>query len=178
MKPCDEGFSMPSGACARHAFDSSGVSALAQPSATIAISDRSLQIDEVLRQGQQLESQRRWGEARGDYEDALHFFPAESSLERRFESARLHYDLGRRYADRSFRTSLAQTSSDSRLGLVWPRLAEDSGPTMSRRCAGTNCSIAAAPDFEIALAEPAFQSQNLPERDRAAVEPFRREYAA
>ena len=33
-------------------------------------------------------------------------------------------------------------------------------------------------DFEVALAEPAFQSQNLPERDRPAVEQFRHDLRA
>ena len=53
-----------------------------------------LQIEDLLRQGRQLELQRRWGEALTHYEDALRLYPAEGSLERRFESARLHYDLG------------------------------------------------------------------------------------
>ena len=77
----------------------------AQQATTIAISSRTLQIEDLLQHGRQLEMQRRWGEAVTHYEDALRLFPAEGSLERRFESARLHYDLGRRYADRSSATA-------------------------------------------------------------------------
>ena len=52
--------------------------------------------------GQELEGRGRWGEALAHYEQGLRQFPEAGSLEKRFEMARLHYDLGRRYADRSF----------------------------------------------------------------------------
>ena len=77
MKPCDEGFS--------HAF-ARGVSCRAGHSCllgrppnryTIGLSSRTLQVEDALRQGQRLESQRRWGEALTHYEDALRLYPAE-----------------------------------------------------------------------------------------------------
>ena len=116
MTSCDEGFFTPR---ARLVFAALAIfaapAAVAQQATTLTISSRTLQIEDLLRQGRQLEVQRRWGEAVTHYEDALRLYPDEQSLERRFESARLHYDLGRRYADRSFCRSLA----DSRRSRRW-----------------------------------------------------------
>ena len=63
-------------------------------------------IAQVLDQGRTLESQRRWGEALSYYEEALREHPDQPALESRMELARLHFDLARRYSDRSFRESL------------------------------------------------------------------------
>ncbi|MCH7725132.1 MAG: hypothetical protein IH991_01435, partial [Planctomycetes bacterium] len=62
---------------------------------------------EVFQLGQQLESERRWGEALTHYEKALKEHPGERELERRIELARMHFDLTRRYGDRSYTRSLA-----------------------------------------------------------------------
>ena len=149
----------------------------AQQATTIAISSRTLQIDDLLQHGQQLEQQRRWGEALAHYEDALRLFPAESSLARRFELARLHYDLGRRYADRSFCSSLAQMPADRALELYGRVMLKIQAHYVELPRWRELLDRGTA-DFEVALTEPAFQSQNLPERDRPAVEQFRRDLRA
>ncbi len=74
-------------------------------------------LNDVLRQGHQLELDRRWGEAMAYYEDAIRQHPAESSLHRRFDFTRLHFDLARRYNDRSFRDLLDRLSTDEALGI-------------------------------------------------------------
>jgi carboxyl-terminal processing protease len=141
---------------------------------TIAVSNRSLQVDDLLRRGQELEGQRRWGEALAHYEDALRLFPEETNLERRFGLARVHYDLSRRYADRSFCDSLSRLTSEKALDLYtqvlvkiqshyvetphWKELV-DRGTT----------------DFELALGESTFVERNVPEQNRQAIESFRRE---
>lgn len=65
---------------------------------------------EVLRAGQQMEMERRWSEALSHYEEAIRRFPDDRTLESHFASARLHYDLGRRYADQSFREKIRALS--------------------------------------------------------------------
>ncbi len=127
------------------------------------------QIAEVLQRGQQLEQQRRWGEALSHYEDALRRFPADDGLKGRFELSRRHYDVVRRYNDRSFRDALGALSTEQALDLYmrvltkiqthyvgtprWKELVE----------CGTN-------DFEVALRESVFLQHHLPQARQAAVD--------
>ncbi len=146
--------------------------ALAQQATTLGFSSRSLQIEDLLQQGQQLELQRRWGEALTHYEDGLRLYPAEGSLERRFESARLHYDLGRRYADRSFCQSLGQLSAEKALDLyaaVLLKIQTHYVEEPNWRDLLTRSSN----DFDVALGESVFRQQNIPARDWPAIEQFR-----
>ncbi len=76
--------------------------AVAQPATTISIPSQSPEIADLLRQGRELETERRWGEATSHYESAVRQFPHDASLKRRFDLTRSHYDVNRRYADRSF----------------------------------------------------------------------------
>ena len=64
------------------------------------------ELDDVLQRGRQLETDQRWGEALSHYENALKLHPGESNLEQRVETARIHLDLARRYADSSFLNAL------------------------------------------------------------------------
>lgn len=150
--------------------------ALAQlPRYTITISDsRGDIIANLLRDGQQLEQQRHWGEALAHYEDAIRQHPNNTALQQRFDAARVHYDLQRRYADRSFRQSVLQLSTERALELYsqvllkieshyveiphWKELVER----------GTR-------NVEVALSEPPFLDRNVPTQDRSAVDAFRRE---
>ena len=148
--------------------------AVAQQPPSISPSTRTAEVDNLLRRGQQLEVERRWGEALTHYEDAVRLFPHEHNLQRRFEWSRLHYDLGRRYADRSFLGEVAKLPPEQALDLYaqvllkiqahyvevpdWKKLIER----------GTN-------NFEVALSEPLFLQQNLPGGDRPPVEEFSRE---
>ncbi|HEV3004370.1 MAG TPA: S41 family peptidase [Pirellulales bacterium] len=67
-------------------------------------------LNDVLDRGRTLESDRRWGEALTLYEDALRLHPSDRHLEQRLRLSRIHYDLGRRYADHSYRDALAALS--------------------------------------------------------------------
>ena len=64
-------------------------------------------LDDVLRRGSQFETERRWGDALSLYEEALRRRPGDPAIGPRHELAKIHYDLGRRYTDTSFRRSLA-----------------------------------------------------------------------
>ncbi len=145
--------------------------AIAQQSTTISITTGTAEVGDLLQRGRELEAEWRWGDALTHYEDAMRLFPGESSLRRRFELARLHYDLQRRYADGSFLGGVAKLPFDEALDLYgqvllkiqahyveapnWRELVEH----------GTN-------NLEIALREPAFVQRNLPQRDRPAVDEF------
>ncbi len=149
-------------------------SAVAQQPTTVSIPDRTAEIGDLLREGRQLEVERRWGEALGHYEDAIRLFPGDAALHRRFEFTRLHYDLGRRYNDRSFCDALSKLPADRALELYaqvllkiqthyveapnWKELLER----------GTN-------SFEVALSEPTFLQRSLPAWSRPAVDQFRHE---
>lgn len=63
-------------------------------------------IARVLESGRTLELNGRWADALTQYEEALHEYPEDPSLQAVFDTARLHYSLDQRYDDRSFRDSL------------------------------------------------------------------------
>jgi carboxyl-terminal processing protease len=145
-----------------------------QQPATLSAGNRTLQVDSLLRRGQELETQRRWGEALAHYEDALRLYPEESSLERRFEMSRLHYDLGRRYADRSFCNSVSRMPAEKALDLYSQVLLKVEAHYVELPRWHDLVSRGTS-DFEMALSEPAFAERNLSKVDRAAVDGFRRE---
>lgn len=148
--------------------------AYAQLPTTVTISDPRGEIDELLQRGHQLEVERRWGEALAHYEDAVRQHPKELDLQRRFDAARLHYDVERRYADRSFHESVTRLSTERALNLYaqvllkieahyvetprWKKLLDR----------GTG-------NLRVALSEPAFLDRNVPQRDRLAAEAFQDE---
>lgn len=62
--------------------------------------------ERVLGRGRELEAQQRWGEALSHYEGVLREFPDRRDLHDCLTRARIHFDLGRRYEDRSYIASL------------------------------------------------------------------------
>jgi carboxyl-terminal processing protease len=156
---------LPIGKCPR---------AAAQHATTVAISSQSLAVDDLLRRGYELEVHRRWGEALTQYEEGLRQFPDETSLERRFERARVHYDLCRRFADHSFCNTLSRLPLERGADLYAQvlrnieRFYVDVPNWKGLFDRGTN-------DFDVALAEPAFIARHLTRVDAAAVEAFRQE---
>ena len=149
-----------------------GIPAVGQTASDIA--DVGSEAAEILRQGRQLEVKCRWGEALTHYENAVREFPNEASFHRRFNFARLHYDLGRRYSDQTFNSLLARLSLEEALGIYdevllkiqanyvdtpsWKHIAER----------GTN-------GIEVALSEPAFLQRNLPGVEVDGLDKFRQE---
>ncbi|MEN6457587.1 MAG: S41 family peptidase [Thermoguttaceae bacterium] len=148
--------------------------AAAQLPTVITISDPRGEMTEILSRGQQLEQQRRWGEALGHYEDAVRQHPNDSSLKQRFDAARLHYDIERRYSDRSFRESVVRLPTERALELYGQVLLKIEShyvelPRWTALVAhGTG-------NLEVALSEPMFLEQNVPARDRDRIESFRAE---
>ncbi|WP_197527104.1 S41 family peptidase [Pirellulimonas nuda] len=60
------------------------------------------EIAKTLSAGLALEQQGSWSEALGQYEEALRQFPDSAELQQRFDIARVHHSLDRRYTDPSF----------------------------------------------------------------------------
>jgi carboxyl-terminal processing protease len=135
---------------------------------------RTAEMGDLLRRGQQLESERRWGDALTHYEDALRQFPDERSLERRFELARLHYDLTRRYNDASFSDTLRRIPAGEAFGLYGDVLLKIQAYYVERPDfkelveRGMN-------DLEVALGESSFLARNVPQSNLAAIAAFRDE---
>jgi carboxyl-terminal processing protease len=147
------------------------------PPSTIEFSARSVEIDGYLQHGQELEGQHRWGEALAHYEQGLRQFPQADLLERRFELARLHYDLGRRYADRSFSERISRLPADKALELYQQVLLKIQTHYVEQP-AWKDLVVRGTADLETALAEPIFVQRNLPSDNRAAIDAFRRELSA
>ena len=129
------------------------------------------ELDNLLTQGTQLEAQRRWADALVLYQDALREHPGDQTLEQKVQIARIHYDLGRRYADASFRRSLLTLGEQDALSLY--------GEVLHK----INMHYVQPPNWkyliergtvalELALANPDFVTQNLRAIDSARVTRF------
>ena len=139
-----------------------------------AVASGETEIAELLSRGQRLESEHRWGEALTFYEDAHRQYPTAHHIEQRLQLCRIHYDLTRRYGDRTFRDTIAGLSPRQALDLYsevllkiqahyvdspdWRRLA-DFGHT----------------SLQVALADPLFNEANLAGVSSARIERVRRE---
>lgn len=67
-------------------------------------------VDGVLQQGEKLEREGKWSDALSLYQTALKKSPDHQPLIQRRSLARIHYDLGRRYADTSFLNQIKRTA--------------------------------------------------------------------
>jgi carboxyl-terminal processing protease len=128
-------------------------------------------IASVLEQGQNLESQRRWGEAFALYEDTVrqNYGQPQPELEQRLDVAKMHFDIGRRYADASFRRS-ATTLNDNDALAMFTDAANKLQAHYVQNPDWAGLVSRGAADLEIALSEQPFQENNLGQTnaDRAA----------
>ena len=153
-------------------------SALASTSADAQIripgEDTAAAVNSVLDEGMEFESHRQWAEALVHYEDALKEFPSNESLRQRHDTAKLHYDLGRRYNDVSYRKTLLTLKPQSALDVYSEVLLKiDSHyvhQTNWRELVDRGTRA-----LDIALTEEAFASRHLHEVDPARLEAFRRD---
>jgi len=150
----------------------------AQQSTTIsispAVSTETTEIGDLLRQGRRLEVERRWGEALSHYEDAMRLFPGERSLQQRFDLARSHYDLERRYTDSSFLEATAKLAPGKTLDLYSEVLLKIQTHHVEVP-SWTELVGRGTMNFEVALSERTFVERNLPQQSQSAVDAFRRE---
>jgi carboxyl-terminal processing protease len=129
------------------------------------------EVSGFLRQAEQLEIEQRWGEALSIYERALREYPDEPALDSRHTLAKIHYDLGRRYRDASFRRAITTLSEADALHLYSEVLLKieshyvaepDWGMLVAR---GTQ-------NLNVALTEKGFQQQNLRGVSRDQIDAF------
>ncbi|MEN6556901.1 MAG: hypothetical protein ABFC54_01850, partial [Thermoguttaceae bacterium] len=130
-------------------------SAVAQSPTTITFRDSRSEIVELLQNGRELEQQRRWVDAFAHYEQAVRRYPDDGALQQRFNNVRLHYDLERRYADRSFLTTALPLSAEQAFDLYNRALLKIEEnyvdvPQWKRLV------VQGATNFELALDEPVF----------------------
>ena len=135
----------------------------------LRILERSESIQLLLQQANALEKKQKWDEALSLYEGAIKRYPDEQTLYRYQETARIHYDLSRRYLDHSYRTTLTSLSPQEARELFAEILLKvDSHyvkpmdwETLVDR--GTRC-------VEVALKEKTFIEQNLYGKTPASVD--------
>jgi len=135
---------------------------------------RSPEIDDMLVRGERLEGERRWGEALSLYEEGLRSHPKDLHLEQHFALSRMHYDLGRRYNDSSFRDSLRTLSLIDALDLYGEVLTKIN----SHYVHAPNWDVITdfgIRSFEAALNDPVFVERNLTGVPQAQIERFLRE---
>ena len=96
-------------------------------SAQVAIPPAAMvdRVDDVIRQGELLERERRWGDALAYYEDAIKNHPNRDELRQRLDVARTHLDVARRFADQSYLASLRTSHAAGGVGAVLGGPAED-----------------------------------------------------
>jgi carboxyl-terminal processing protease len=128
-------------------------------------------IASALEKGQDLESQRRWGEAFALYEDTVrqNYGQSQPELEQRLDIAKMHFDIGRRYADGSFRRS-AVTLNDTDALAMFTDAANKLQAHYVQNPDWAGLVNRGTADLEIAISEQPFQENNLGQvnADRAA----------
>ena len=83
------------------------------------------QIREILSQGRQMEATGQWAEALSLYQSAIKDFPRDQAIRDSSKQARLHYDLQRRYSDKTFIDTLGATSPTRALNVYAEVLLEN-----------------------------------------------------
>lgn len=115
---------------------------------------------DILQQGQQLEQQRQWADALNLYQQALKADPENNTLRQRRSVARLHYDLERRYADGSFKDTIATTNGPTALQVYTEVLAKIQSYYVDQPDWGRIANFGLT-SLEIAIDQPQFAEQNL-----------------
>ena len=153
--------------------------AAAEPQSTLVLNHREAsQIEQLLEQGRELETQRRWGEALTHYESALRQHPMSRRLEQRFLLARLHFDVTRRYHDRSYREALHNLGQRQALDMLGEVLLK----VQSHYVDPPNWRLVVdrgTASLDVALSEPLFLEQHgLDKVPTEQIARFRRDLAS
>ena len=139
-------------------------------------SDLAAETASLIEQGQTLETERRWGEALTFYENALRRFPRDAAIEQRLQLARLHYELGRRYSDPSYKQTLSTMPERDAVDLYTEVLLKIQShyvdaPNWKQMIDHSTRA------YRVALADPVFIEHNLPRIPQAQVDRYAREVA-
>ncbi len=132
-----------------------------------------LQADEVLRVGKGLEQQKRWQEAIQHYEKSLKSLPLNKQITERMQISRVHLDVTRRYADRSFIESVERSTPAQALEVyqdVVSKLETYYVDTVDY----SKLALYGTAFLEVALTERDFLQKHLSKTPSASTENFRR----
>lgn len=127
----------------------------------------------VLQTGRQLEAERRWHEAIQFYEKAIRRDGSNGQIAERLQTARVHFDVVRRYSDRSFIETVKRSTPAESLDIYGEVIAKldayfvETVDYSKLALYGTAC-------LEIALTEQDFTQAHLPNVTRESIESFRR----
>lgn len=117
------------------------------------------ELETILRVGDQLEQERRWGEALSHYEKARKEHPGRQEIEHRLTVARFHYEVVRRYSDTSFLESVRTIGEQGSLDLYGEVLLKIQAHHVQR--ADWNRLLERGlTALEVAFAEPTFRRQH------------------
>lgn len=128
----------------------------------------------VIQEGEKLEREGRWGEALSYYEGAVRENPNHADLKQRLTSAQIHFDLGRRYHDSSYVTSLDEMDERRALDIYTEILLKIqahhvNGPNWQELVRRGTANV------DVALTEADFLSRNKVNADPDRVTAVRRE---
>lgn len=132
-----------------------------------------LQADEVLGVGKDLEQQKRWQEAIQHYEKSLKSLPLNKQITERMQISRVHLDVTRRYADRSFIESVERSTPAQALEVyqdVVSKLETYYVDTVDY----SKLALYGTAFLEVALTERDFLQKHLLKTPSASTENFRR----
>lgn len=134
--------------------------------------------DNFIEQGMEFEKGGQWADALSLYQQAIKTYPKNSKLIEKRTIARIHYDLQRRYSDKSFRRTLASSSTTESLNVYSEVLLKIQSyyvdqPEWARLASFGLHSL------EVALRSPEFRKINIPEASeqdvRQAISQIRKE---
>ncbi|MCA9268231.1 MAG: S41 family peptidase, partial [Planctomycetales bacterium] len=131
-------------------------------------------LETLMAAGQRLEGERRWAEALSHYEDALRERPDDARLKASVDRTRVHYDLGRRYADSTFVALLGRVGLPDALALydeLLDKINQHYVTTPDWR------GIVARGTFALdgALSDEIFVARHLPQATAEQIQAFRTE---
>jgi carboxyl-terminal processing protease len=132
------------------------------------------ELQRVVQQGQDLESQQRWAEALTHYEMAVREFPGRQELWDRLALARLHYDVGRRYQDATFRNALAKLTERQALDL-YSEVLQKIETHYVKQTNWQELARRGVENFNVALTEPVFKTHHLSRAAEETLRAFREE---
>ena len=133
---------------------------------------------DTIERGKELEKGGQWADALSLYQQAIKTFPNNTKLVEKRTIARIHYDLQRRYSDKSFRRTLASSSTTESLNVYSEVLLKIQSyyvdqPEWARLASFGLHSL------EVALRSPEFRNINIPNKSeqdiRSAITKVRQE---
>ena len=134
------------------------------------------EIASAMERGQTLETQRRWAEAFALYEDTarLNYNVPHPDLDQRLDVAKMHFDIGRRYADSAFRRSATTLSDTDALEMYTDAASKLQSHYVQNPDWAASINRGTA-DLVIALSESNFLENNLGQINPDRVNLFERE---